>query len=63
MFQSKIRLTVLPLGHKMDTFDDYLDIDFVIGVVDIGQRYVVRMLADLELQTRVQFDIDLDKDL
>lgn len=60
---SKIKLTVLLLGHRVDTSVDYLDIDFAMEVVDTDQRYVVRMLVDLELRMVVSIDIDLDKAL
>lgn len=60
MFQSKLQLTVLLLGHKVDTFDDCLDIDFAMA--DIALRCVDHRVVVLALQTAV-VGIDLGKGL
>lgn len=60
MFQSKLQLTVLLLGHKVDTFVDCLDIDSAMA--DIVLRCVVRRAVVLVLRMAV-LDIDLGRDL
>lgn len=60
MFQSKLQLTVLLLGHMVDTFVGCLDIDSAMA--DIALRCVARTAVVLALRTAV-VGIDLDKDL
>lgn len=60
---SENKLTVLLLGHMMDTFVGCLGTDSEMVVVDIDQRYEAHKTPDQVFRMEEQPDIDLDKDL